>query len=66
MCDFCNKIYNEEKLNNQYWADHEKSIALHMMKITTFIAFGTNAKMIITLGILWKLSIAPYVEGNCK
>lgn len=23
-CDFCNKMYNEEKLNNQYWADHEK------------------------------------------
>lgn len=23
-CDFCNKIYNEDELNNKYWADREE------------------------------------------
>lgn len=23
-CDFCNKIYNEDELNNKYWLDREE------------------------------------------
>lgn len=51
MCDFCNKIYNEDELNNKYWADREEVDCITHDENTNTYSF-------------WHECIDDYYTGN--